>query len=157
MKHLDCNLSPCPLEVPYQSTNIVQVAMNFVFNPFFFTFTDVISWVYNAEIFPVEIRARGDSLATVSNWCVGLIIGQISPIALDAVGFRYFYAFFVFNVVAAIYYAVFYADTKGRMLEQMDTLFGDQVVPHALEDPAGAAAAMEGFEKDLKVTHAEKA
>lgn len=35
--------------------------------------------------------------------------------------------------------------TKGKTLEQMDTLFGDQLVPHALEDPTGAKAAMAGF------------
>ncbi|KFZ04155.1 hypothetical protein V502_10367 [Pseudogymnoascus sp. VKM F-4520 (FW-2644)] len=124
-----------------------MVAMNFVFNPFFFTFTGVISWVYPAEIFPVEIRARGNSITTLTNWTMGLIIGQVSPIALQAVGFRYFYASFVFNMVAAICYAVFYPETKGKTLEQMDTLFGDQVVPHALQDPVGAAAAMDGFEK----------
>jgi hypothetical protein len=33
----------------------------------------------------------------------------------------------------------------------MDELFGDQIVPHALEDPEAAAAAME---KDAKL-HAE--
>lgn len=131
--------------------------MNFVFNPFFFTITGVIPWVYNAENFPVEIWARGNSLATVSNWCVGLIIGEISPIALGAVRFRYIYTFFLCNVVAAICYAVFYPDTKGRTQEQTDTLFGDQVVPHTSEDPTGAAAAMEGFENDLKDTHTEKA
>lgn len=125
-----------------------MVAMNFVFNPFFFTFTGVISWVYPAEIFPVEIRARGNSISTLTNWTLGLIIGQISPIALEAVGFRYFYAFFVFNMVAALCYALFYPETKGKTLEQMDTLFGDQVVPHALDDPVAAAVAMDGFEKN---------
>ena len=128
-----------------------MVAMNFIFNPFFFTFTGVISWVYPAEIFPVEIRARGNSISTLMNWTLGLIIGQISPIALEAVGFKYFYAFFVFNMVAAVCYALFYPETKGRTLEQMDSLFGDQIVPHALEDAAGAAAAMDGFKKDTAV------
>jgi MFS family permease len=123
--------------------------MSFVFNPFFFTFMCVISYVYNAEIFPVEIRARGNSLTTVSNWCVGLIIGQTSPIALDTVGFRHFYAFFVFNVVPAICYAAFYPDTKGRTLEQMDTLFGDQVVPRALGGPRGCRNCHGGFRKKI--------
>lgn len=80
-----------------------MVAMNLVFS-LFFTATGIITWVYPAEIFPVEIRARGNSLSTLSNWCIGLVIGQISPIALNAVGFRYFYAFFVFNLVAALCY-----------------------------------------------------
>jgi hypothetical protein len=121
--------------------------MNFVFNPFFFTSTGVISGVYNAEIFPVEILARGNSLASVSNWYVGLIIGQISPIALDAVMFRYFYAFFVFNVVAAIFYAVFYPDTKGKTLEQMDTLFGDEGGSSCLGEPDGCCGRDGGFRK----------
>ena len=132
-----------------------MVAMNFVFNPFFFTFTGVISWVYPAEIFPVEIRARGNSMSTVTNWCVGVVINQVSPIALSAVGFRYFYAFFVFNLVAAFCYAVFYPETKGRTLEQIDTLFGDQVVPHAMEDSAGAEAAMEGFSEKYEAQHVD--
>jgi hypothetical protein len=37
----------------------------------------------------------------------------------------------------------FSTETKGKTLEQMDELFGDQLVPHALEDPKGAAIAME--------------
>jgi MFS family permease len=86
-----------------------MVAMNLVFS-FFFTFTGIITWVYPAEIFPVEIRARGNSLSTLMNWCLGLVIGQISPLALDAVGFRYFYAFFVFNLCAAICYIFFFPE-----------------------------------------------
>lgn len=86
-----------------------MVAMNLVFS-FFFTFTGIITWVYPAEIFPVEIRARGNSLSTLMNWCLGLVIGQISPLALDAVGFRYFYAFFVFNLCACITYIFFFPE-----------------------------------------------
>ncbi|KAK9319695.1 general substrate transporter [Lipomyces orientalis] len=128
-----------------------MVAMNFVFNPFFYTFTGVISWVYPAEIFPVEIRARGNSISTFTNWTLGLIIGQVSPIALNAVGFRYFYAFFVFNMVAAVCYVLFYPETKGRTLEEIDTLFGNQVVVHARKDTEGSVA----VEKD-PVSHKEK-
>lgn len=86
-----------------------MVAMNLVFS-FFFTFTGIISWVYPAEIFPVEIRARGNSLSTLTNWCIGLVIGQISPLALNAVGFRFFYAFFVFNLCAAACYFFFFPE-----------------------------------------------
>lgn len=35
-------------------------------------------------------------------------------------------------------FSFFYPETKGNTLEQMDELFGDQLVPHALEDPVGA-------------------
>lgn len=118
-----------------------MVAMNFVFS-FFFTMIGIITWVYPAEIFPMEIRARGNSLSTFTNWGLGLIIAQISPIALTNIGFRYFYVFFAFNIIAVICYITVYPETKGKTLEQMDQLFGDQIVPHALQEPEAAADVM---------------
>ena len=102
----------------------------------------IITWVYPAEIFPIQIRARGNSLSTFTNWSLGLIIAQVSPIALGDIGFQYFYVFFAFNVIAVICYATVYPETKSKTLEQMDQLFGDQVVPHALQEPDAAADVM---------------
>ncbi|KAK1146762.1 hypothetical protein N8T08_002523 [Aspergillus melleus] len=119
-----------------------MVAMNFVFS-LFYTPTGIISWVYPAEIFPVEVRALGNSLTTFTNWTVNLVFAQFSPNALDTVGFKYFYLFFALNLIALVCYHFFYPETKSRSLEQMDELFGDQLVPHAMEDPEGAAAAVE--------------
>lgn len=117
-----------------------MIAMNFVFS-FAYTPLGVISWVYPAEIFPVEVRALGNAITTFTNWSVNLIFAQFSPEALSTVGFRYFYAFFVFNLIAFLAYIFFFPETKGRTLEQMDQLFGDDLVPHALQDPEGAMAA----------------
>jgi putative flippase GtrA len=150
-----------------QSTNAAalrsMVAMNFVFS-LFFTMTGIISWVYPAEIFPIEIRAKGNSISTLTNWCLNLLFAQISPIALGAVGFKFFYAFFVFNICAALCYIFLYPETKGKTLEQMDELFGDQLIPHALKDSEGAQRAMStystagmGLEKTAAKDHVEEA
>ena len=117
-----------------------MVSMNFVFS-LFYTPLGIISWVYPAEIFPVEVRALGNSITTFTNWIVNLIFAQFSPQALTAIGFRYFYVFFCFNIIAALCYIFFYPETKGCTLEQIDELFGDKLVPHALKDPAAALAA----------------
>lgn len=119
-----------------------MVAMNFVFS-FFYTPSGIISWVYPAEIFPVDIRAKGNSLSTFTNWALNLVLAQISPTALTKIGFKYFYVYFVFGIIAVACYWVFFPETKGRTLEQMDELFGDQVVPHTLKDPLGAKLAVE--------------
>jgi hypothetical protein len=92
---------------------------------------------------------------------LNLIFAQFSPQALKSIGVRYFYALLVFNMIAMVCYIFFYpgklsftiepkkylltssATEKGKTLEQTDELFGDQLVPHALEDPKGAAIAME--------------
>ncbi|KAH7118667.1 general substrate transporter [Dactylonectria estremocensis] len=116
-----------------------MVAMNFVFS-MFYTPLGIISWVYPAEIFPVEVRALGNAITTFTNWVVNLVFAQFSPSALTKIEFRYFYVFFVFNLIAFLCYWLFFPETKGRTLEQMDVLFGDQLVPHALDDPKGAMA-----------------
>lgn len=123
-----------------------MVAMNFVFN-MFYTPLGIISWVYPAEIFPVEVRALGNAITTFTNWTVNLVFAQFSPQALTSIGFRYFYVFFVFNLIAMLCYIFFFPETKGRTLEQMDELFGDQLVPHAMQDSEGAAAAVSKDEK----------
>lgn len=118
-----------------------MVAMNFVFS-LFYTPLGIISWVYPADIFPVEVRALGNAITTFVNWTVNLVFAQFTPIALTAIEFKYFYVFFVLNIIACVCYIFFYPETKGRTLEQMDELFGDQLVPHAMQDPIGADAAM---------------
>jgi hypothetical protein len=131
-----------------------MVAMNFVFS-LFFTFTGIISWVYPAEIFPIEIRAKGNSFSALTNWCLNLLFAQTAPIALEQMGFKFFYFFFGFNIMATVCYVMFYPETKGRTLEQMDELFGDQLVPHALVDPEGAEADMsEKFKPAMHVDDA---
>lgn len=106
-----------------------MVAMIFCFS-FFFTMTGIISWVYPAELFPIEIRAKGNSIATFVNWSLNLVFAQVSPIAFTAMGFRYFFIFFVFNIIAALSYIFLYPETSGRTLEQMDELFGVRHSPN---------------------------
>jgi hypothetical protein len=52
--------------------------------------------------------------------------------------------FFAFNLVALGCYVFFFPETKGRTLEQMDEVFGDQIMPHAMQDSVAAEIAMKG-------------
>ncbi|PLB50794.1 MFS sugar transporter [Aspergillus steynii IBT 23096] len=101
-----------------------MVAMNFVFS-LFYTPLGVISWVYPAEIFPVDIRNQGNSITTFTNWTFNLVFAQFSPQALDDIGFKYFYVFFIFNLIACLCYIFFFPETKGKTLEEMDLVFMD--------------------------------
>ncbi|KAJ5407920.1 hypothetical protein N7509_001803 [Penicillium cosmopolitanum] len=119
-----------------------MVAMNFVFS-FFYTFVGIISWVYPAEIFPVDIRNQGNSVTTFTNWTFNLVFAQFSPSALTNIGFRYFYVFFVFNIIAMLCYSFFYPETKGKTLEQMDLLFGDSNDVPAEDEKMGQQGVVE--------------
>lgn len=102
----------------------------------------MISWVYPAEIMSTAVRARGTSLSTVTNWSLNLLFAQCSPLALTKMGYRYFYIFAAFNWAAGAAIYLFYPETLGRTLEQIDELFGDQTVAHALRDWSGEAAGL---------------
>ncbi|KAF7588167.1 hypothetical protein BBP40_006104 [Aspergillus hancockii] len=98
------------------------IAMFFVFS-IFFTSLGLISWLYQSEIFPTAIRARGASLGTATNWSLNLIFAQCTPIARSSIGFNYFYCFFAFNWVAAVIVWAFYPETGGKSLEEVERVF----------------------------------
>jgi hypothetical protein len=98
------------------------IAMFFVFS-FFFTGLGLISWIYQSEIFPTAIRARGSSVATATNWSLNLIFAQCSPIALTNMGSKYFYCFVGFNWAAVFLVWFWYPETVGRSLEEVEEVF----------------------------------
>jgi MFS family permease len=108
------------------------IAMFFVFS-FFFTALGMISWIYQSEIFPTPIRARGSSLATATNWSLNLVFAQCSPIALTSIGYKYFYCFVGFNWAAMVIVWAFYPETAGRSLEEVEAVFSGESVVEVLE------------------------
>jgi MFS family permease len=131
------------------------VAMNFLFSLFFIP-TGVISWVYPAEIFPVEVRALGNASSTFTNWIINLVVAQFTPHALSKIGMRYLFVFVATNLVALTCYAVFYPETTNISLEAMHKLFGDKVL---LEDESGNGERVsddDGREKERTVHRTEK-
>ncbi|KOC11228.1 putative sugar transporter [Aspergillus flavus AF70] len=110
---------------PSSNSNALRamVAMNFIFS-LFFTMIGIISWVYPADIFPVEIRARGNCLSMVIKWSLNLVFSLSAPIALESLRFGFF--FFAWNLIAAVCYILLFPESRNRTPEQMDKLFGDK-------------------------------
>ncbi|PYI33008.1 high-affinity hexose transporter [Aspergillus indologenus CBS 114.80] len=98
------------------------IALFFVFSVFF-TSLGLISWLYQSEIFPTAIRARGGSIATATNWSLNLVFAQCTPIARSRMGFNYFYCFAAFNWAAALLVWFAYPETAGRSLEEAEHVF----------------------------------
>lgn len=98
------------------------IAMFFVFS-LFYTALGLISWIYPSEIFPTTFRARGSSMSTAANWCLNLILTQCSPIALTNIGTKYLYCFVGFNWAAALLVYLWYPETVGYSLENVEAVF----------------------------------
>ncbi|KAJ5132446.1 hypothetical protein N7448_006604 [Penicillium atrosanguineum] len=84
------------------------------------------SWVYMAEVMPMQIRGKGNAFAVaVGNWGVSTLWNQVSPIALDRLKWRFYFVFVAWNLCVSfpvIFF--FFRETKLKTLEEIDSLFG---------------------------------
>jgi sugar porter (SP) family MFS transporter len=79
-------------------------------------------WVFLAEIFPNEIRAKGSSLGSTTHWIFAAIISWIFPIIVEGGenGGFYIFLFYGIMVVLSFIFILFLPETKGKTLEGMD-------------------------------------
>lgn len=90
----------------------------------------------------MQIRSIGFSISSVVNYATMVLFSQVSPIGFANISWKYYIFFVCSNTASAVVVFLFFPETKGKSLEQMDELFSDQMVPHALKDPKAAEAAM---------------
>jgi hypothetical protein len=98
------------------------VCSTWAFN-FCFCASGTMSWIIPAEIFNTATRAKGISLATMVSFAFNTLIAEVTPIALDHIGWRYYILFIVCDFCNALFFYLFLPETKGITLEVMDDLF----------------------------------
>lgn len=75
------------------------------------------------EVYPLAVRAKGVSLSTATNWLANFIVGQLTPIAQESIGWA-MYLFPAFSCITSILVVLnYYPETKGIELEDIDSLF----------------------------------
>ncbi|RKU40200.1 hypothetical protein DL546_000898 [Coniochaeta pulveracea] len=81
-------------------------------------------WIYAAEIWSLGTRATGMSMAALSNWVFNFALGMFTPPAFVNIQWRIFIIFGVLCVAAAVWFWVFYPETCGKTLEEIEIMFG---------------------------------
>ncbi|KAJ5902203.1 hypothetical protein N7495_002731 [Penicillium taxi] len=81
-------------------------------------------WVYLGEIFPTRLRSYGVGLGAATQWLFNFIITEVTPRAVNQIGWRTFLMFGIFCTAMGVFVIVFVKETKGRSLEDMDLIFG---------------------------------
>jgi hypothetical protein len=97
---------------------------------FVFIFTSVfgatwltVPWLYPAEIFPLQVRARGNALG-VFGWSIGNgWLTLLCPVMFNAIGEKTLYIFGACNILAIPVVWALYPETNQRTLEEIDLLF----------------------------------
>jgi sugar porter (SP) family MFS transporter len=80
-----------------------------------------IFWLIIAEIYPLKVRGRAMSLATLSNWLFNMIVASTFLTLTEKLGKAGAFWFYAVVCVAAIIFCYFYVpETKGRTLENIE-------------------------------------
>ncbi|KAH8902905.1 general substrate transporter [Coniochaeta sp. PMI_546] len=97
---------------------------------FVFIFTSVfgatwltVPWLYPAEIFPLQVRAKGNAWG-VFGWSIGNgWLTLLCPVMFNAIGENTLYIFGAANFLSLVVVWALYPESNQRTLEEMDLLF----------------------------------
>lgn len=117
-----------------------------------------IPWVYLSEIFPTRLRSYGVGLGAATQWLFNFCITEITPNAINSIGWKTFLMFGIFCAANGTFVFFFIKETKGRSLEDMDILFGTVNAEQRAADVENVLHAKEDFahEEDTGATRDDK-
>lgn len=99
------------------------VVMTWFFSFVFFVTSGPLSWALPVEFFNTALRSKGVAVGAMTSFAFNTMIGQVTPIAVASIGWRYYLVFVITNVTNAIFFWAFLPETKGINLEDTDELF----------------------------------
>ncbi|KAI9652433.1 MAG: hypothetical protein M1831_006776 [Alyxoria varia] len=114
-----------PNGAPKLSTLYGMIATVFLFgfNTFFAIGWLGMTWLYPAEVTNLRIRIQANALSTCSNWLSNFLIVMITPPAFANLKWRTYLMFAIFNAAIIPSVWLFFPETKGRSLEELDLVF----------------------------------
>ncbi|KAJ5520821.1 hypothetical protein N7463_001274 [Penicillium fimorum] len=82
-----------------------------------------VAWVYPPEIFSMNMRGRATSMTTATNWFVNFWFALYIPTAMEQISWKLYIIFAGLCYLMAIVIYLFYPESAGKTLEEMDLLF----------------------------------
>ncbi|MBA4167573.1 MAG: sugar porter family MFS transporter [Chitinophagaceae bacterium] len=91
----------------------------------FFAFSQgAVIWVFISEIFPNQVRAKGQTLGSLTHWVMAALIAFIFPLMAERVGGGPTFLFFtVMMVLQLVFVWKLMPETKGKSLEKIERTF----------------------------------
>ncbi|KAJ5087458.1 general substrate transporter, partial [Penicillium angulare] len=100
-----------------------SVAFFFLYYVFFGIGMQGVPWLYPTEINSLTMRTKGAALGAATNWILNFMVVEITPIGIQNLGWRFYIVWAVLNAAMVPTVYVFYPETAGRTLEDMDDYF----------------------------------
>lgn len=117
----------------------------------------------SSEILPLRLRQRGSAISTAANWICNYVSGfgvcslarlifikiivQITPPAISNIGWRTYIIFAILNATWVPIIYLFFPETKGLELEDVDHLFSGEVARTQLIEKPGDEERFENITK----------
>ncbi|KAF8122538.1 general substrate transporter [Boletus edulis] len=121
---------------------VVSSVLLFVFNSFFAVGWLGMTWLYPAEIVGLRIRAPANALSTASNWIFNFMVVMVTGPSFNNISWRTYIVFAALNAFIVPIVYLFFPETAGRSLEDMDVVF-------ALAYNEGVSPVAVSFRKDI--------
>jgi sugar porter (SP) family MFS transporter len=104
--------------------NLLVVILLLIYIAFFAFSQGAVVWVFISEIFPNQVRAKGQSLGSFINWASAALIAFLFPVLVARGHTGGTFLFFTIMMVLQLIFVIrFMPETKGRSLEQIDDAF----------------------------------
>ncbi|KAI0760348.1 general substrate transporter [Fomes fomentarius] len=112
-----------PAETNNHNASRAFVSMTWLFNLVFSSCLGPLSWAIPVEMFNSATRAKATAITSSAAWISNFMIAQVSPIAFDNVGWKFYIVFAICGFSNALYFWAFLPETKGIPLEELDAYF----------------------------------
>lgn len=83
----------------------------------------LVPFMYAAEIAPLRVRAKVTAMSAASNWLFNFLLAEVTPIGFASIGYRYYIVYACISAFACVCFTLFYPETRGRTLEEIDEIF----------------------------------
>lgn len=99
-----------------------------------------VPWLYPTEINSLSMRTKGAALGTASNWAFNFMVVEITPIGIQALHWKFYCIWTIFNASFVPIVYLFYPETADRTLEDVDRLFRENQAIFVFRDPDAISA-----------------
>lgn len=105
------------------ATPLLVALLVIVYNASFGYSWGPIGFLIPPEVYPLAVRSKGVSLSTASNWFANYVVGQLTPILQEGIGWAMYLIPATSCVLSVLTVYWIYPETMGVELEDIDKLF----------------------------------
>ncbi|KAF8973693.1 general substrate transporter [Flammula alnicola] len=108
------------------------------------------------QIMPLNVRAKGVSLSTATNWAFNFFVGEVTPYLQELIEWRLYPMHGFFCICSFILVYFLYPETKGVPLEEMDAVFGEEEREDELDYISETASLVQSHHSDPEYVRSDR-